>query len=106
MDRRRVTVPEPFGVEFDGPEGPYTLKFRPTGEWDGLFDVNIAGRDLTWSVEMAERNARGELILSGFAVTKEVWGDSFWFELKTKPPPAMITYWGNQVIWRTDSAAA
>lgn len=100
----RIKAPQPLTACFTGPEGPYSFRFTPNeGDWDGLAEVDIAGTPLRWSVERIDRDEEGQLVLSGMTSTKDIWNDSFWFEAIVEPRPGRITYWGNQVIWRTDS---
>ena len=61
----RTTVPPPFDRSFSGPEGPYVIRFHQTDEWDGLIDVSIAGVDMRWNVDDADREEDGGLVLGG-----------------------------------------
>jgi hypothetical protein len=61
----RSSVPPTFNMSFAGPEGPYTVHFRPTGEWDGVIDVTIGDQAMHWSVGTAEREAHGAMVLGG-----------------------------------------
>lgn len=101
----RTTVPAAFNLDFVGPEGVYTIHFRPTDDWDGVIDVSIDGRPLRWHVVSAEKEADGTTVLGGMTDgTKPLWGDMFWFELRFADAPAVIRYWGDQVLWREDVA--
>jgi hypothetical protein len=102
----RIKAPASLAAAFIGPEGAYTLRFTPIdGEWDGILNVEIAGKPLQWSVERIDREEDGRLILSGMTATATIWGDSFWFEATVEPAPGQIIYWGKQVVWRTDPGA-
>jgi hypothetical protein len=101
----RVTEIRSLTAKYVGPEGPYVIRFAPSQEgWDGTIDVEIAGKAMRWSVEAIDRG-EGGLTVSGMTATADVWGDSFWFEAVIEPCPGHITYWGNQLIWRTDLGA-
>src|SRR4029453_15640820 len=63
--RMRTTVPPPFSMSFIGPEGPYTIQFHPTGEWDGVINVSMAGIEMRWDVDDADRGEAGGLVLGG-----------------------------------------
>ena len=92
-------------MSFSGPEGSYTVHFRPIDEWDGIIDVSIAGTAMCWPVLNVDREDDGRLVLGGMtAGTEHIWNDQFWFELRLDDSPPAIRYWGNQVIWREDTA--
>lgn len=102
----RTTVPAAFDVAFTGPEGPYTIQFKPTDQWDGVIDVSIGGLAMRWHVVDADEEETGEVVLGGMTDGSEpIWDDAFWFELRIGNAPPLIRYWGNQVIWREDLAA-
>ena len=61
----RTTVPEAFSISFTGPEGPYAGHFQPTDEGDGIIDVTIAGLAMRWSVDDADREGGGGIVLGG-----------------------------------------
>ena len=91
-------------MSFTGPEGPYTLQFRPLDEWDGVFDLVIGGQPFTWPVDTIDLTENGELNFSGMTVgSHALWGDQFWFVVRKEPAPPTITYYGDQVVWRTDT---
>ena len=93
-------------MSFTGPEGPYTVQFHPTDEWDGIIDVSIGGLEMRWDVDVADREDAGGLILSGMTSGSErLWNDQFWFELCLDDAPPIIRYWGDKVVWREDQAA-
>ena len=93
-------------MTFAGPEGSYTITFRPTDEWDGLIDVSIGDLEMRWDVVDADREETGGLVLGGMTSGSEsLWNDQFWFELRLADSPPVIRYWGNQVVWREDRAA-
>ena len=102
----RTSVPPAFNMTFAGPEGSYTITFRPTDEWDGLIDVSIGDLEMRWDVVDADREETGGLVLGGMTSGSEsLWNDQFWFELRLADSPPVIRYWGNQVVWREDRAA-
>lgn len=102
----RTRVPEAFSLSFTGPEGPYTIHFEPTDEWDGVINVSISGLAMCWHVMDAEEEAGGSVVLGGMTNGSEpLWKDQFWFELRFNDTPPLIRYWGNQVVWREDQAA-
>ena len=79
----RTTVPEAFSMSFVGPEGAYTVHFRPVDEWDGVIDVSLGGQSLRWDVVDASRDDDGSLTLGGMTSgTERIWSDQFWFELR------------------------
>ena len=99
----RTTVPEAFTMYFAGPEGTYTINFRPTDEWDGVIDISLAGSELRWDVVDADREESGGLVLGGMTSgTERIWNDQFWFELRLDDAPPVIRYWGDQIVWRED----
>ena len=102
----RTTVPSAFGMSFIGPEGPYDVRFQPHGEWDGIIDVSIAGVEMRWDVDQADREKGGGLVRGGMTRgTESLWNDQFWFELRLDDTPPVIRYWGDKVVWREDQAA-
>src|SRR4051812_35709769 len=102
----RTTVPPAFSMTFSGPEGPYTIRFEPTDDWDGIIDVSIGALVMRWAVVDAEKEDGGGLVLGGMTTgSDELWNDQFWFELRFTDSPPVIQYWGNQVLWREDRAA-
>ena len=102
----RTTVPAAFSLAFKGPEGPYTIQFEPTDEWDGVIDVSIGGLTMRWQVVDADREDSGAIVLGGMTDgSGPLWGDQFWFELRFSDAPPLIRYWGNQVVWREDRTA-
>lgn len=89
-----------------GPEGPYTIRFEPTGEWDGVIDLSIGGLPMRWSVEVADQEDSGAIVLGGMTSGSEpLWNDQYWFELRLNDAPPLIRYWGDQVVLREDRAA-
>ncbi len=101
----RTTVPPPFDQSFSGPEGPYVIRFHPTDEWDGIIGVSIAGVDMRWNVDDADREKDGGLVLGGMTSgSNALWNDQFWFELRLDDTPPVIRYWGDKVVWREDHA--
>ena len=101
----RTRVPPAFNISFTGSEGPYTIHFHPTDEWDGIIDVSVGGVDMQWSVVDAGRDERGGLVLGGMTSGSEcLWNDQFWFELRLNDSPPVIRYWADQLVWREDSA--
>ena len=101
----RTTVPPAFEMSFTGPEGQYSIHFRPTDEWDGTIDVCIAGVGMKWEVTDADREDGGGLVLSGMTSDSEpLWDDQYWFEMRLDDTPPVIRYWGDQVVWREDRA--
>ena len=100
----RIRAPEPFSLSFGGPEGPYVMQFRPIDEWDGVFDLAIGGQSFTWPVDSIDVAENGELTFSGMTVgSQNLWGDQFWFVVRKEPGPPLITYYGDRVVWRTDT---
>jgi hypothetical protein len=103
----RTTVPRAFSMSFTGPEGLYTVHFRPTDEWDGIIDVSIGGQEMRWDVDDADREEAGGLVLGGMTSGSErLWDDQFWFELRLDDTPPIIRYWGDKVVWREDRATS
>lgn len=99
-------VPAAFSLAFTGPEGPYTIEFEPTDEWDGIIDVSIGGIPMRWRVLDADKEDSGQVVLGGMTCgSQQLWNDQFWFELRFADAPPLIRYWGNQVVWREDCAA-
>src|SRR5687767_8465348 len=96
----RTTVPSAFTLSFTGPEGPYTIRFEPTDDWDGVIDVSIGGSEMRWDVDHADREDGG--MTSG---SEALWNDQFWFELRPDDTPPVIRYWGDRVVWREDHTA-
>lgn len=102
----RTKAPHPFAITFAGEEGPYTIHFQPTDEWDGVIDVILAGTPMRWFVVNVDREDNGGLVLGGMTTgTEDIWNDQFWFELRLDDAPPVIRYWGNQIIWREDCVA-
>jgi hypothetical protein len=92
-------------MTFAGPEGPYTIHYEPIDEWDGMIDVSIGGLAMRWGVVDADQQEGGGLVLGGMTSGSEkLWNDQFWFALRLQEAPPVIQYWGDQVIWREDSA--
>ena len=92
-------------MSFAGPEGPYTIQFEPTDEWDGIINVSIGGLKMRWGVDEARREEAGDLVLSGMTNGSEsLWNDQFWFELRLNDAPPIIRYWGDKIVWREDRA--
>lgn len=93
-------------MSFSGPDGEYTIRFRPTDEWDGTIVLSIAGRQMRWAVVDADLEDGGGVVLGGMTSGSEaIWNDQYWFELRLADTPPVIRYWGDQVIWREDPAA-
>jgi hypothetical protein len=102
----RTTVPPAFTISFVGPEGPYTVRFQPSDEWDGIIDVSIGGFEMQWDVVNADREDAGGLVPGAMTSgSEDLWNDQFWFELRLDDTPPIIRYWGDKVIWREDRAA-
>ncbi len=102
----RTTVPAAFSLVFRGPEGPYTIRFRPADQWDGRIDVSIGGVAMHWRVVEADQEDSGAVVLGGMTSGSEpLWSDQYWFELRFSDAPPLIRYRGNQVVWREDRAA-
>ena len=102
----RTTVPDAFSLVFTGPDGPYTIRFEPTDEWDGVIDVSMGELTMRWHVVDADREDGGAVVLGGMTDgSTPLWGDQYWFELRFNDAPPLIRYWGDQVIWREDYAA-
>lgn len=103
--RMRTTVPSDFSLSFTGAEGPYTVRFQPIDEWDGIINVAIGGFEMRWSVDHVDREEGGGIILGGMTSGSEtLWNDQFWFELRLDDTPPVIRYWGDKVVWREDLA--
>jgi hypothetical protein len=101
----RTVAPQPFSISFAGPEGSYTIHFRPDGEWDGLIDVTIGGLAMLWPVEDIQTENGGHLVISGLTKgTEDLWNQQLWFELRLHDSPPIIRYWGDKVVWREDAA--
>lgn len=89
-------------MKMHGPEGDYELAFEPTDDWDGVVYVAIAGLKTRWSVEAVDRDEVAVTLSGMTAGCHDLWNDEFWFVLAPWADPPTITYWGNQVVWRTD----
>ena len=101
----RTTVPPAFSLSFTGAEGPYTVRFHPTDEWDGIIDVSIGGLEMRWDVDDADCEDGGGIVLGGMTSgSAALWNDQFWFELRLHDTPPVIRYWGDKVVWREDQA--
>ncbi len=101
----RERAPAPFDISVSGADGPYSLHFRPTDEWDGVIDVAINGHKMTWPVLAVDREADGRLTLSGSTDgSRVVWNDEFWYVVQFGPGAPSVSYYGDQVCWRTDRA--
>lgn len=99
----RINAPQPFRLTFAGPDGPYTIDYRPTDEWKGVIEVAINGVAMLWDVAQVELESNGEQVLSGMTSGSEaIWHDQFWFELRPNGTPPLMRYWGDRVIWRED----
>lgn len=91
---------------FTGPDGPYTIRFEPIDEWDGVIDISIGELTMRWRVIDADREDGGAVVLGGMTDgSAPLWGDQYWFELRFNDAPPLIRYWGDQVICREDHAA-
>src|SRR3954468_22924459 len=74
--RMRTTVPPAFSMTFLGPEGPYTIRFEPTDDWDGIIDVSIGALVMRWAVVDAQKEDGGGLVLGGMTTgSDELWND-------------------------------
>lgn len=81
------------------------MAYRPIDEWDGLITVTIGGVAMEWAVERVDLEPDGGLVLSGMTSgSQRLWHDQWWFELRRDDQPAVVRYWGDQVIWREDPA--
>lgn len=101
----RERAPAPFDILVSGADGLYALRFRPTDEWDGVFDVVIKGHEMTWPVLTVDREADGSLTLSGSTDgSHKIWDDEFWYVVQVKPGTPSVSYYSDQVCWRTDLA--
>jgi hypothetical protein len=99
----RTNVPPTFSLSFTGAEGPYTVHFQPTDEWDGIINVAIGGLEMRWNVDHADREEGGGIVLGGITSGSEaLWNDQYWFELRFNDTPPVIRYWANKVVWRED----
>jgi hypothetical protein len=102
----KTNTPPAFSMSFSGPEGPYTVRFQPINEWDGIIEVSIGGTPMRWHVMNVKQEDNGGIVIGGMTNgTEKIWNDQFWFELRPNDLPAVIRYWGNKVIWREDTAA-
>lgn len=102
----RTDTLEPFTVGLYGTEGPYSVRFVPDAQGrEGHLMVRTGD---VWrhfgSVELIERRATGELLLSGMGGLSD--DDTYWYELIAEPVPPRITYWGDRVIHRIDTGDA
>lgn len=86
-----------------GPTGPYELTFSRNSD-EGELQARLPGGVLCWHVETSER-AGGEWLLGGLTRgTREIWGETYWFELRTGAS-ARIDYFA-QTLVRSDYAVA
>lgn len=101
----REPGPAPFDIAVSGADGLYSLRFRPTGEWDGVIDVVIKGHEMTWPVLTVDREADGRLTVRGSTDgSRAIWNDEFWYVVQVEPGAPNVSYYGDQVCWRTDRA--
>lgn len=104
--RMRTALLSAFTMTFAGPEGPYTIRFRPTDKRDGIIDVSIGGLEMRWDVVDADQEEGGGIVLGGITTgSDKLWNDQFWFELRLSDTSRVIRYWGDQSIWREDSGS-
>lgn len=95
--------PEPFSLNFQGPDGLYEASFVPDGDEGHLIVRGVGSEELRWGLYICDRTPDGWELGSISHGTQHVWGEAFWFSLFTGPA-ARIEYWGNQVHVRTDPA--
>lgn len=101
----RVRAPAPFQLHVDRPQGSYSLRFEPVDEWDGQFIVEGLGAVMSWRVLSVDEDADGRLTLSGTTdAAAAVWGGEYWFEADIRRDGARISFWGDQVLVRSDDA--
>lgn len=101
----RERAPEAFEISVSGLDGLYSLRFRPTDEWDGVIHVVIKGHEMTWPVLTIDREADGRLTLSGSTDgSRTLWNDEFWYVAQVQPDAPSVAYYANQVCWRVDRA--
>lgn len=61
---------------------------------------------MRWPVEVVRTDEDGLTVISGMTRGSEpLWGDQYWFELRPWDQPAVIRYWGDQVLIREDTGA-
>lgn len=90
-------------VCFGFPGGEYSLIWNPAAQHS--LEVAYCGSRETWHLFLRE-SAGSDVKLCGMADwVPEILGDVCWFEFVISDQPT-ITYWGNQVIYRQDVAAA
>ena len=98
-------MPPAFMQPFEGPEGPYVVDFRPSGEWHGVVEVMIGGLAMRWPVDEAHAGDDGMVLCGLTRGSEPLWNDVFWFEVHLGAQPRVIRYWGDQVLIREDRGA-
>lgn len=97
-----VEQPDPFAVRMTGPDGAYDLVFSRNAD-EGELEARLPGGALAWRVETCERDGAGWRLGGLTRGTQRLWGDTYWFELRTGPA-ARIDYYLLTLV-RTDHAA-
>lgn len=77
-----VEQPKPFELTLVGPTGPYRLSFERDRD-EGRFNVLIGARATFWHVEVCERTEDGWRLAGMTRETKDLWEDTYWFEMHT-----------------------
>jgi hypothetical protein len=99
----RIKTPPPFEITMCGSEGPYTLAYAPTDDWDGEIAVCIGEVSMRWPVLNVEEDEAGFRLGGMTSGSEPLWNDAFWFELSPNANPPRIDYFGNRVLWRSDA---
>jgi hypothetical protein len=98
---------EPFFANFSGSEGDYKVLFVPTDAGNGIMNTTIGVTPMVWHVDFVGLDENGEVVLGGLTHgSTAIWSDIYWFNIQAKANAPWIEYWGDQVLWRKDLAAA
>jgi len=101
----RIKAPqEPFEVTFGSADGPYTLKYSPLDEWDGRIAMVIRGVEVGGDVLQVDDDPDGRVFMGPTTNFSRLYNDEFWFELRPDRQPAVIEFFGDRVLWRSDTA--
>lgn len=100
MTEKFGRFPAAFQLAFEGPQGRYVLAYTPDQD-EGRLSVSGALPDMVWHADVVERTADGWRIGGLTRGSAGVWGDTYWFELKTGAAPA-VSYLDGKGLVRVD----
>ena len=101
----RIRAPTPFRLHVKNRQGDYALRFERIDEWDGQFIVEGLGPVMTWRVLSIDQAGNRYLTLSGTTDgAVAACGEEYWFQADIGLHGAKITFWGDQVLIRSDDA--